>query len=828
MYPKAADGRKAGCPLAKLGRGLYISFMHGYPDIFRPCGVRLERRDLIRHEHALKDALAGFIGFKSYSLYFPSDPPREPTPRYLPGERKLLVPLIRDGGFLGMFMARGVKILAPKTVLPLIEQAAALCLENLRLVKAASSDRVTGLANADCLAAALEREVGLVQSCILPGSADCLEDGAGPARGSFGLVILDLDYFSWINREYGFLFGETVLARAGAILAGLVPAEALAARLGEDVFAVLLPGASPSRCREAAEAFRKALGAEIFEYPANGERLHLTASAGFVTYPRDLQGGQLAQPAGEQARVLLKKARKTLACAKDLGRDQVMSFSRLLREGGQVLEVLPLGRLVANLGAGVDAKEGQRFLVWSPRSEGQAHIRRGEDQRLIGRYPALVKGEVILMEVQQDMSFAEVLHVNDPSLAVAAGDRLLLAQEPENGYAAGTDPAAQPSRDMASGLLSHRDFMRRLGQWREKDTLFSLALLRLPDADKDRPQPGDSPAEARIQELAALCRDCFGQDIRGGRFSTLSLALYLPGQDPIALSERFVRLCGLVRDRLGLALAVGLAGYPFLGFHKSDVLGNCRKALEHSLLLAGEPRLAVFDSISLTISADRLFSLGDLYAAVEDYKLALLADENNLLARNSLGVCLARLGRMDQAKAEFDRVLAIDPKNVVALYNRGHAHQRLGEPAGARKDFQRCRKLKGEDVYSLLRLGRLAEESGKLATARKYYEKAALLPEGAGLTMRHLARLSLAAKQAEKAREYLHKALLHDPKDAFSMNLLAKLYLDQGEDPAIAEVLARQSAALRPDQKPFWKELARSLEVQGRKDEAARAMSRAL
>lgn len=799
----------------------------------RRNGLRLTRPDLIRYEHALKDALQVFLGFKSYSLYFP--PSVSGTTRdafgeemnqavYLPGERKLLLPLALDGELLGMFVAKGAKVPAPKTTLPLLTQAATLCLSNLLLAKAAQADPVTGLANREHLVSALEREISLVQECILPGSASCLESGPEPASGFFGLILLDMDYFSWVNQDYGFLFGEATLGRVGEIIAGLIPGDALAARFAEDVFAVMLPGASAKRCQDMADAIRAALVEEIFEYPVNGERLKITASAGFARYPQDLHGGQLAAPPGEQARILVHKARKTLACAKDLGRDQVMSFGRLLREGGQVLETLPLGRVAVSLGRSVDAKEGQRFLVWSPRFEHAAQIKRGGDTRLTGRYPAMIKGELILMEVQEDMSFAEVLHLTDPSWSMEPGDRLLLAQEPEERFNPAPDPAAPPQRDMASGLLNHRDFIRHLTQAREGQAVFTLAIIRLPESAKDRA----APSEARVQEVTALCREFFGADMQGGRYSTGSLLLFVPSRDPLQLRERFAELCAAAKERLELILSVGLAGYPFLNFAKADVLDNCRKALDHSLLITQEPRLAVFDSISLTISADHLFTLGDIYAAIEDYKLALLADENNLLARNSLGICLARLGRMPQAKAEFERVLRLDSKNLMALYNHGYACQRLGEDALARKAFQRCLKINPEDVYSLLRLGRMAEESGKLAVAKKYYLKAAGMPAGRGLTMRHLARLALTKGETEEAREYLHQALLHDPKDAFSMNILAKLYLDGGEDPAIAEALARQSAALRPDQKTFWKELARALEAMGKKDEAQQAMSRSM
>ncbi|GAB6036935.1 tetratricopeptide repeat protein [Fundidesulfovibrio butyratiphilus] len=799
--------------------------MPNQPELPGPKGARLTRADILRYEHALRDLVASLIPFKSHSIYFPPPGQQPPEPQYHSREQRLLVPLVLDEEFFGLFLAKGARLAHSKTSLPLLAKAVRVCLANLALRKAARQDPVTGLATRSRLLAALEHEIGLVQQCILPGSANVMETPAEHSRGCFGLALFDMDRFAWINQHYGYLFGEQVLARAAAVLTRVAPGDALTARLGEDVFALFLPGASLARSQEAADAYRAAVAAEVFEYPVSGDHLKLTVSAGVAAFPQDLHGGQLAAPVGEQARVLVEKARQALLCAKDLGRDQTMSFGKLLREGGQVLEILPLGRMAVSLGRGVDAKEGQRFLVWSPRFERDADLRRGADSRLTGRYPSMVKAEIMLLEVQQDVSFAETLHLTDPTWNVEPGDRLLLAQEPEERFSTDSDSNAPPKRDMVSGLLGHRDFLRHVGQARESLSVFTLGLVRLPEPGKDRTQ---GSTEARVQEVTALCREIFGADFQGGRFSSGSLILFAPGQDPQSLTPRFEELIDQAKTRLGLELACGLAGYPFLNFGKAQVLENCRKALDHSLLIAQGRKLAAFDSISLTISADRLFTLGDVYGAIEEYKLALLADEGNLLARNSLGICLARLGRMPQAKAEFERVLARDKKNLMALYNHGYACQRLGEDAQARKDYQRCLRLNPTDVYCLLRLGRMAEEAGKLAQARKYYERAASLPAGTAPTRRHLARLALLRGRPEEAREHLHQALVHDPKDAFALHMLAKLYLDGEEDPGIAELLARQSAALRPEQKPFWLELARALEAQGKTEEAKQARSKGL
>ncbi|HBR06955.1 MAG TPA: diguanylate cyclase, partial [Desulfovibrio sp.] len=281
----------------------------------------------------------------------------------------------------------------------------------------------------------------------------------------------------------------------------------------------------------------------------------------------------------------------------------------------------------------------------------------------------------------------------------------------------------------------------------------------------------------------------------------------------------FQTLCAAASERLSLNLAVGIARFPYLRLDRAAALENAGKALDHALLLP-PPRAALFDSVSLNIAADKLFVDGDFFGALEEFKLALLADENNLTARNSLGVCLAQLGRLEQARQHFEQVIAADPKDIMAHFNLGRACQRLGDLKRAREAYRRCLKLDPRHIFSLLRLGTLAERENKPAQAEKFYLQAAELPEGHKLTPRLLARVCLARGRTEQAREYLHLALQANHNDAQAMHLLARLYLDSGEDPQIAEVLARQSSALSPDKEEYWQTLSLALAAQGKDEEA--------
>ena len=266
--------------------------------------------------------------------------------------------------------------------------------------------------------------------------------------------------------------------------------------------------------------------------------------------------------------------------------------------------------------------------------------------------------------------------------------------------------------------------------------------------------------------------------------------------------------------------------FPCLDYAKSDILENSRKALDHALLL-DNPKAAVFDSVSLNISADRLFSHGDVYAAIEEYKRSLLLDEDNTLSRNSLAVCYARLSKLDQAAANFRQVMEREPSNLMAVYNFGYSCLRLDDHAEAAKAFRRCLKIDPGHLFSLIRLSQIQEAKKQYKQAAATLRKAAKLPGGEAATSRHLARLALVTGQPDKARDMLHKAVTHNPGDAQSIYLLAKLYLDSGEDPEIAVALSRKCVEIKPASATYWNFLADALAAVGDKDEASRARTRA-
>lgn len=850
----------------------------------------LSRKDMIVFEQRLVDAVSSFFPFKSHSIHFPRDR-GEVDAAWIAGEKKLLLPLAdTDGAMLGVFVARGLSQKDAATLLPHWPALRSLIADNLLLYKRSLSDPVTGLFSRHYLLRRMEREIETLRGApAAQGMADgpapspsgqrdadvaVLTGGIGsPRRSSLATLVVRLAALRDVVREFGYQFADELMIALADALMEVCPEQALAARTGDSEFAVHLPSAGPRACRTLAAQIVQALCKVYLVHPLRREQVGIYASVGYTLYPQDAAGHVFVRPAAEQARLVLRKARLAAALAEEVpfsGRadaESVMGFGSILTEGGRVLEALPLSRVLVSLGSTMHAREGQRFSVWSMNYPDSSHEKR---LRPTAHLAPLYKGEIVLMDVHDNFSQAEVIHLGEPGWAVEPGDHLVLLPE-EQGSFPRTAPG-KPRPDAATGLLRHGDFLARWAEERERCDSFALTLLRLaPKAgaenateeefravsggscavetlaeeeglrESPRHDAAQSPAvhpDHFMGEAVRLCLEDLGlppgkianigdgATPLGGRYGLNSLIFFHPSPNPDSLTQRYAKLAKALEERLGLEAAVGIAMYPYLDFRKADTLENCQKALEYAILLPC-PHVGLLDSLALNISADKRFSQGDTFGAIKEYQLALLADESNGIAWNSLGICLAGLNRHSEAERHFTRALECNADDAMALYNLGYMHQSQGRGEEAAKRYRECLGLEPGHLYALIRLGQVAENAGNAKEARAYYEKAAVLPGGKGLTYRHFARLCISEGKHDEAREHLHEALLYDPQDAMAMALLSGIYLDAGEDPEMAASFARQSVSLRPALRSGWLQLARAFEALGQEKEAKQAKLRA-
>jgi diguanylate cyclase (GGDEF)-like protein len=128
------------------------------------------------------------------------------------------------------------------------------------------------------------------------------------------LVILDADLFKQYNDQVGHLGGDACLCSIGGVLAATVTAaEGIAARIGGEEFAVILPGASESTAKQVAEKIRKCVVDLALPHPSSACGVQTVSLGVAVRVPLH----------GQDPIDLMKLADQALYSAKLAGRNQV-------------------------------------------------------------------------------------------------------------------------------------------------------------------------------------------------------------------------------------------------------------------------------------------------------------------------------------------------------------------------------------------------------------------------------------------------------------------------------------------------------------------------
>lgn len=130
--------------------------------------------------------------------------------------------------------------------------------------------------------------------------------------GAFSLLMVDIDFFKYVNDDYGHLAGDLVLKRVAEIAQAELRQTDVLCRYGGEEFAILLPQTPLAGARITAERIR--LAVERSRYYAVDTKLQVTVSIGVAEYIRHEDSDRTFQRADE-----------ALYRAKESGRNRTMA-----------------------------------------------------------------------------------------------------------------------------------------------------------------------------------------------------------------------------------------------------------------------------------------------------------------------------------------------------------------------------------------------------------------------------------------------------------------------------------------------------------------------
>jgi tetratricopeptide (TPR) repeat protein len=356
---------------------------------------------------------------------------------------------------------------------------------------------------------------------------------------------------------------------------------------------------------------------------------------------------------------------------------------------------------------------------------------------------------------------------------------------------------------------------------------FAAIVIRPDEARPAEHSPTEQPAGGLLQAIAA-CLDemCRLSDAFWGIDSCGLPAAFLPNrsaEDALAMAGEFQER---LRGRNGFTATIGVASFPTEDYGAGEVIDNARKAVYHAAFFGPGSRIA-FDSVSLNISADAYFDMGENPAAMEEYRRALALDPRNVTARNSLGVCYAVSGDYDRALVEFHAALEQEGLEYMAVYNIGLVHWLRGQKEEALECLLNAEALRGDVFEILFQAGRLHLELGKPEVASGYFERAARQGQPPSSLYRLLGDCHAALARPEKAIAAYRNALRANPADSNALSALGAMYHERGENLDIALMFCRESVELEPDNALFRQRLGELYLKQNRLEEALEEFEKA-
>ena len=620
------------------------------------------------------------------------------------------------------------------------------------------------------------------------------------------VVLVEIRNFEALADGHGRLEAARALKIVGQWLKEGVPGPGCLARVDRGRLGLVMPRETLESAQKAVDLVMTRSGQyEEWDLPK------LNLAFGLSGFPGDFQD-ETGPPENrvpldsDPAGLLIARAELALHHAGTHREKRIFTYKDVIFHAGRVVQTLPYGRVVVNLGRKAGAGEGQVFIVEEAGpGEGAAY-----------------KGEVALFEVHDDYALGEVVSLRSSLDQLQPGDRLSFSRRSIKDPAV-PEKSGEGLLDPLLGIPDHQAFkehlLERMTRESDPDYAFAVIMVQVDGYDRYRFTMGRLESDRQFKALYGLLQEKMAENCLVGRYSSDSLCIFCPDLDETQALKLAQTWRDMAAGRHRQTVTIGVAAFPCGPFSRLDVLSNAQKALEHATFF-GPSSVAAFDSVSLNISGDKRFETGDHEGAIAEYLNALELNPQDLNVLNSLGVCYGHIQKHDLAKETFHKVLAIDPQNLMAHYNLGFALAMDGQHQQALESFRQAAASDPKNFDILFQMGKMALELDLIDEALGCFEQAAALKSRRPSVFRYLGQTLLKAERVMEAIDAFKAAVRHDPEDAPSLSQLGILFLERGTDLDVALSLTSQSVELDPSNSLFRQRRARVLAASGELEDA--------
>src|SRR5437773_798389 len=199
---------------------------------------------------------------------------------------------------------------------------------------------------------------------------------------------------------------------------------------------------------------------------------------------------------------------------------------------------------------------------------------------------------------------------------------------------------------------------------------------------------------------------------------------------------------------------------------------------------------------------------GKLDEAIEQYKIALKFDSNDVKSHMNLASVLMNQSKFDAAVPHFETALRLQPNNGTFHFDYANLLQRLGRGDEAGAQYEAATRLKPDFMEAHYNYATFLAAEGKENEAiDEFRQVVRLKPDHLNAQLR-LGDALFGKGNFDEAKMHYLEALRSNPKLAVAYNSLGNLYLKQGQ---VSQAIVQFSEALRLD--PSYKDAEENLRI---------------